>query len=728
MQYYEEESWGSNTYIWSKLISTSEVTLNAWHFFYFLRSGRDYRFFVDGIEYTDKDLPENQIGSDSIYCDWTREDDRGIRFGLGKARWHTEDDDDVIPSLSFYIKRFALFMGAVPYTKSFAAPNVGQDWLSDWVNAGLARYKIKGHADQIVFGYRFQKGLYDGNDSWHQIFTESIQSDQTGGLIVTWRPYMREGYGSTDVKGKWLGVYSFGKWFSFDYVPLSGTGYSGTFFPGETITTSSGGGSAILVGMSESYPYTRFYLDKIVNPSAFVAGRVVTGSKSNAHATLSGSLVTKESNTGIEVSTRARLPMRGSSVDKVNEANLYSITAIRRLNLRYPYIAQIGVEIPAQDRLVNVPTVNVIVRRGQLGIRVWNGRAYFYEYHNSDNPAWVCYDILTNERYGAGYDPKRLDYASFSEWASYCDVPVYDPPEMIEISKRITCNGVFDVKDMSVQDALEQILQVGRARLSSFGSVLYAKVNKPSDPVAMVSSSMYEKNSMVVEWVTDKDKPSILRIEFLDAKNQYKKNVAEAVCDEIISDPVEMREAKIETIFIPWITSYGQALREADLRLRTVRSIQKKYAWQMDIDGLAFEIGDVIILQSESNKYGFGGKIESVNATAHTVKLDRKIQLDSAMYSSSNAKVAVRSNDTDQYYLLQIDSPFDSLTDTFTVSAPANLNQILSDISKGDPFAIGRYEYDLELVRIESITLTNEMKVKIEAVNYDPSVFTEQEA
>jgi hypothetical protein len=396
----------------------------------------------------------------------------------------------------------------------------------------------------------------------------------------------------------------------------------------------------------------------------------------------------------------------------------------------YPKLSKLFIEIEAMDRLAKIPAINVVGSKGYIPIQYWNGTGYSFDMVNSANPAWAVYSILTNVRFGLGIDPANIDYTSFTEWASYCDDWVKHPEHLADSTydePRLRVNGIFDQKNMNAWDAIDQIAQVGRARLSLMGSIYYVRVNKPEEPAAVVSAASYDEDSMSVEWIDDQGKPDIFILEFHNKDDQYKKDSVEVVTEDLSSDPTLAQELNVQTVFVPFITSRSQALREAKIRLKTARAITKKYSWDMDVEGIDLEPGDVILLQSESNRLAYGSKVDSVDAVAETITLDRDIELSTSVYSGADARICVRNNSTNVMHQLSVLGPWDTETDTFNVlGIGATAATILGSLSSGDPVMVGRYEIDLELVKLEEVNVGDDQRMSLVGFDYDEAIFDEE--
>ena len=129
------------------------------------------------------------------------------------------------------------------------------------------------------------------------------------------------------------------------------------------------------------------------------------------------------------------------------KGGIESLRAVIKDNLSYPYSSLASISFSSrqfdgvpktsyllQGKLVKVPNTYTPREYSDTGIAkytgFWNG-----DFHTSlaytDNPAWVFYDIVTNNRYGAGKWIKDLDIDKYALYriARYCDELVDDGSE-----------------------------------------------------------------------------------------------------------------------------------------------------------------------------------------------------------------------------------------------------------------------------------------------------------
>ena len=133
--------------------------------------------------------------------------------------------------------------------------------------------------------------------------------------------------------------------------------------------------------------------------------------------------------------------------------------------------------------IISVPNNYNPTTRAYTG--TWNGT---FKQAWSDNPAWVLYDLLTNERYGLG---QAIPASSIDKWslytiAQYCDAQVDDGYGGRE--PRFTCNCVINTRRdaYAVINALASVFR-GMVYWSAGGVV--AAQDAPADPGRLVTQA-----------------------------------------------------------------------------------------------------------------------------------------------------------------------------------------------------------------------------------------------
>ncbi|WP_279025587.1 phage tail tip fiber protein [Gibbsiella quercinecans] len=287
---------------------------------------------------------------------------------------------------------------------------------------------------------------------------------------------------------------------------------------------------------------------------------------------------------------------------------------------RYPLTAMLYVEFDSDLFGNNIPTISVKkkwkiiqvpsnydpISRTYSG--TWNGT---FKWAWSNNPAWVLYDLITNQRYGL--DQKELgvpvDKWSLYEVAQYCDQLVPDNRGGQE--PRYLC-------DMVVQDQVEayrlirDVCSIFRGMSFYNGESLSIVVDKPRDPVYLFTNDNVIGGAFSYTFASEKSMYTTCNVMFDDQENNYKQDV----------EPVYDDEAGLRFGYNPTeITAIGCTRRtEANRRgrwiLRTnLRSTTVNFA--TGLQGMIPVCGDVIQVQDphwQTNyAYSLNGRVLEVD-------------------------------------------------------------------------------------------------------------------
>ncbi|ASK92621.1 DUF1983 domain-containing protein [Xanthomonas campestris pv. trichodesmae] len=240
-----------------------------------------------------------------------------------------------------------------------------------------------------------------------------------------------------------------------------------------------------------------------------------------------------------------RLTPNANSATIADTTLAQSMTEIIDAKLRYPNCALAALEVDASQfqaiptrayrvlgRIVSVPSNYDPQARTYSGI--WDGTM---KPAWTNNPAWVFYDLVTNDRFGLGH---RIPAAWVDRWrlyqiAQYCDQMVSDGQGGQE--PRFTCNVYLQTR----QDAykmLQDMAAVFRGITYYAAGQVLASADMPQDPV-------YPFNQTNV----------------IDGRFTYSgsaRKVRHTVALVSWNDPDDFGRAKVETVeYRPGIARYG---------------------------------------------------------------------------------------------------------------------------------------------------------------------------
>lgn len=328
--------------------------------------------------------------------------------------------------------------------------------------------------------------------------------------------------------------------------------------------------------------------------------------------------------TGWLVRVRRITPNAHSSLI-ADTVNIEAITEVIDRKLRYPMTALVGMTFDARS-FSQVPVRSYHVRG--LIVRVpsnydpdsrtysgaWDGT---FKLAWTNNPAWIFYDLLLNERYGLGktVDASMIDKWGLYEIARYCDVMVSDGKGGVE--PRFTCNCVIQ----SAADAfkvLQDIAGVFRGMAYWGPGAVVASADMPSDPVYVYTAANVIDGAFRYVGSERKTRYTVALVSYNDPTNQYKQ-VPEYVPD----DDGIARYGVIKTQVTAFgCTSQGQAHRLGRWLLLTSRYESGTVSFKVGMDGVLVGPGQVIAI-ADPRKAGrrIGGRIRSV--VGNVVTLDK---------------------------------------------------------------------------------------------------------
>lgn len=314
-----------------------------------------------------------------------------------------------------------------------------------------------------------------------------------------------------------------------------------------------------------------------------------------------------------------------SSTNYISDTTLVqAYTEIIDAKLRYPMSAIAAIKIDASQfssiptrayhlkgRIIRVPSNYDADRRTYTG--TWDGT---FKTAYSNNPAWVFYDILTNDRYGLGdvLDAGYIDKWSLYEIGQYCDESV--PTGVGSTTEpRFTCNCYLQ----SAADATAVLSDLATV----FRGIVYWG-NGSAIPVAdMPRDPSYTYTAANV----------------IDGKFQYQgsaRSTRYTVCYVSYNDPDDMYNTKVEAVEdADGIARYGivatsitafacssrsQAHRLGLWTLLTSQRETRSVTFSVGLDGAIATPGQIIrIADPAIAGKRIGGRLHAVNSTTQVV-------------------------------------------------------------------------------------------------------------
>lgn len=312
-----------------------------------------------------------------------------------------------------------------------------------------------------------------------------------------------------------------------------------------------------------------------------------------------------------------------------NDLYLSGYTEIIGYSFNYPNTAMIGIAASAEafgssvppraykikGLIVKVPSNYDPESRTYTGI--WDGS---FKMAWTDNPAWVFYDLITNERYGVAYylpwsyvsSRELCDKWTLYEIARICDELV--PDGFGNLEPRYT----FNYQIMGAADAVEVVQSVASVfhGMSFWSSgLIFARSDFPSDPVRTVNQTNVLEGKITYSTGSIQERHSVVHVTWNDPEDLYKPAL-EAVYDWDLIEKFGYNP--VDTVAYG-CTSRGQASRhglwvlasEADDLIVTVR---------MGLDSFDYLPGDIVRI-ADPSFMGFrsGGRVKEIQGKEITL-------------------------------------------------------------------------------------------------------------
>ena len=236
----------------------------------------------------------------------------------------------------------------------------------------------------------------------------------------------------------------------------------------------------------------------------------------------------------------------------------------------------------------------------------------------TDNPAWIFYDLVTENRYGLGSD--LLTESSVDKWAlytiaKYCDelVPTgFKENGVATYEPRFTCNAFIYTQDDAYR-LLGNITSVFRAMQYWALGQFSLSVDMPKDPIMQFTSANVIDGQFTYSGSSMKTRHTVAAVTWNDPKDMCKQKI------EYVEDTDGInRYGIIQTDIIAFgCTSRGQAHRLGKWLLYSEQMETETVTFKTGIENCIMLPGD-IIQTTDPFRAGdrYGGRIISFNGTS----------------------------------------------------------------------------------------------------------------
>ena len=331
-----------------------------------------------------------------------------------------------------------------------------------------------------------------------------------------------------------------------------------------------------------------------------------------------------KASTGWQLRVR-RITPDSTSVNVVDIMRVEAVTEIIDAKLRYVNTALLYVEFDAKQFPNGIPQV-VCNPKGRI-IRVpdtydpetrtysgtWEG---VFKWAWTDNPAWIYYDIILNERFGLG---QRIDATQIDKWelyriAQYCDQPVPDGRGGSGTEPRFRCNVYIQDRN-DAWTVLRDLAGIFRGMAYWGDNKMYVLADMPRDVWHIYNHSSVVEGKFTFADPSETTRNTAALVNWSDPANHYK-DTPEPVYDNDLAMRFDYRQLEMTAI---GCTRQSEANRRGRWALLT-NGIGEVVTFSTGMD--VPPVGEVIgVAANELAGRTIGGRVSAVNG--RNITLDR---------------------------------------------------------------------------------------------------------
>lgn len=593
----------------------------------------------------------------------------GIESRLGYS------NQDVLSSFGDTVSEYAMqteVKSAIPYTYTTIGDEFNAIEVEVGFPNGLYKANDSGGLDAYAVEFKVEYRKHGTFDAWTSLTSRPINLQISGSDQETW------------YAGHYIPYYVNGVKDVFYVVATGGSHYTG-----------------------EKYDDENFWMQ-------FKSATEYTSTLTNtsiANYNKNSALRIPFRSTTVEAGTQYDIKITKITTDSsdIKIGDDFYLTAVREIvydDFIYPGEALVGIRAFASSALSG--SFSFSCRTNGRLIRVYDGENWTVE--ASTNPAWICFDILTQPIFNdnlsvseyQAHDPAYFDIDRFLEWAEYCDDLVPDGDGGTE--PRITYNGSFD-STQTMWDAAISVAKIGRATPYWRGNTITVAVDKAAIPVALISVGNIGLDSFDETFLDMSSRANAIEADFIN----YEKDLSRDKLTVMnLEAPSEWGTASIA---LQGVIKPSEAYRHCMYNLATTQLLERVVNINMDIDSIAFTLGDVINVQHDVPMWGEGGRI--VSATESTVIIDKEITIESGinyaiMIRLKDGSIATRTVSMlpGTYTELSLVTEFDTIPEKY------------------DVYAFGEQSTVVKPMRVVGIAPQSDLIRKITLTDYNESIYS----
>lgn len=451
-----------------------------------------------------------------------------------------------------------------------------------------------------------------------------------------------------------------------------------------------------------------------------------------------------------EVRVGRATPKGGSDV--VSTLELRQVTYGAAEVFRYPGVALLGLNVQASEQTTSGRSEFIVRVRGRrvrvydsgLGIssshvsRTQDGRYWLvppsgdpflgiWSFPVGRNPAWILADFLTDTRSGLGLSDSEIDWATFRDWADFCDQSV-----TVGAGSEALCT--FDASIDAPRAAWDIILDICRAgravpiRRGKLFSVVYqyrdAHGRGTNSVAAKEVTQLFHAGALSDLEVTYNNRMTRPAVYVAQITNEDKDHAQDTIDVEDplggFDDPSAMTPIDYvkETVQLYGLTRPSQVRRDLLLRHAIARDIKSECSFGVAIEALAADVGDLVDIQSDILRpfdvESYATRVYASGTGVSSLALTRDVVLAPAI--TYGLRIRVRSGAVESRTIT-------SVAGTYVAGSTLTFSGGAINIDKGAPVVFGELAKLVKTFQIVHTALAEDLKRTVRAVEWVPSIY-----
>ena len=412
-----------------------------------------------------------------------------------------------------------------------------------------------------------------------------------------------------------------------------------------------------------------------------------------------------------EVRVRCSAKSGTDRMKDVNSIRWVQVSSVLYDDFSRPNKALIGIRALATDQLSGgMPTITYEQTRSKVW--VYNSYNGTYEEKPADNPAWACYDLIhycrkyqnhrTNswEFRNLGAPKEKMIYDDFLTWAKWCEKMDLKIDIFIETAGQLSSK----LQDISI---------VGRGMVVQRGTKFGCICDMPTEPVMLFNMGNIVSGSFNESYLDLIERANEVELTFSNREKNWERDIVQVYSkswddDQSINNPT--------AITMEGITRWKQAYRQAVYLLKSSEYIVRTVSFDADVDAIACQVGDVVLVQHDLPRWGRGGRI--LGGVPSKLTLDEKILLEPGKVY----EVRIQDSKTDDIVHREV-KPVNQEIETDEIELLEPLDFVPTPYD--DVYSFGEIDKSAKPFRIINITRSEEQKRTVTCLEYIPEIYEE---